>query len=76
MTTLTVTIDDMKAKALKSKAEHYGLPLEDLLVASIENLITQPEPDFERAVKHVLAKNREGLEQWVRGHTTMRDKIS
>lgn len=59
MTTLTVTIDDRKAKALKSKAEHYGLPLEDLLVASIENLVTQPEPDFERAVKRVLAKNRE-----------------
>jgi hypothetical protein len=59
MTTLTVTIDDRKAKALKSKAEHYGLPLEDLLVASIENLVTQPEPDFERVVKHVLTKNRE-----------------
>ena len=59
MTTLTVTIADRKAKALKSKAERYGLPLEDLLVASIENLVTQPEPDFERALKHVLDKNHE-----------------
>jgi hypothetical protein len=59
MTTLTVTIDDRKAAALKNKAEHYGLPLEDLLAASIENLLIQPEPDFERAMTHVLAKNRE-----------------
>jgi hypothetical protein len=59
MTTLTVTIDDRKAAALKDRAEHFGLPLEDLLMASIENLVTQPEKEFERVVKHVLAKNRE-----------------
>ncbi len=59
MTTLTVTIDDKKAAALKNKADHYGLPLEDLLAASIENLLIQPEPDFERSMKHVLVKNRE-----------------
>ena len=59
MTTLTVTIDDRKAAALKDKAKHYGLPLEELLAASIENLVIQPEEEFERAVKHVLVKNRE-----------------
>jgi hypothetical protein len=59
MTTLTVTIDDRKAAALKDRAEHFELPLEDLLVASIENLVTQPEKEFEQAVKHVLDKNRE-----------------
>ena len=59
MATLTVTIDDKKAAALKNKADHYGLPLEELLAASIENLLLQPEPDFERAMKYVLVKNRE-----------------
>lgn len=59
MTTLTVTIDDRKAVALKDRAEHFGLPLEDLLMASIENLVNQPEKEFEQAAKHVLAKNRE-----------------
>ncbi|MCK4763864.1 MAG: DNA-binding protein [Candidatus Aminicenantes bacterium] len=59
MTTLTVKIDDRKAEALRTRAEHYGLPLEDLLAASIESLLTQPEPDFKRAVDHVLAKNSE-----------------
>ncbi len=59
MTTLTVMIDDRQAAALKTKAEHYGLAVEELLAASIESLVTQPEPDFERAIKHVLTKNRE-----------------
>jgi len=59
MKTLTVTIDDRKATALKNKADHYGLHLEDLLIASIENLVSQSEQEFERAVKHVLGKNRE-----------------
>jgi hypothetical protein len=59
MTTLTVTIDDRKASALKEKAEHFGMPLEDLLIASIETLVTQPEKEFEQAVKYVLDKNRE-----------------
>ena len=59
MTNLTVTIDDRKAAVLESKAKLYGLPLEALLLASIDNLINQPEPDFEQAMKHVLAKNLE-----------------
>ncbi len=59
MTTLSVTIDDRKAAALKEKAAHYGLALEDLLAASIENLLVQPDPDFQRSMEHVLDKNRE-----------------
>ncbi len=59
MTTVTVTIDDAKAAALREKAKHYGLPLEELLLASMESLVTQPEPDFQQAMKHVLGKNRE-----------------
>jgi len=45
--------------ALKTRAEQYGLPLTDLLVASMENLLSQPPEDFERAVAHVLSKNQE-----------------
>ncbi len=59
MTTLTVRINDRKAAELKVKAEQYGVLLEDLLIASMENLLFQPEEDFGRAVGHVLSKNRE-----------------
>ncbi|UCH92118.1 MAG: DNA-binding protein [Candidatus Aminicenantes bacterium] len=59
MTTLTVRINDRRAAELKVKAEQYGVPLEDLLIASMENLLSKPEEDFDRAVGHVLSKNRE-----------------
>ncbi|MGE5343176.1 MAG: DNA-binding protein [Candidatus Omnitrophota bacterium] len=59
MTTLTVRINDKKAEELKVKAEQYGTPLEDLLIASMENLLSQPKGDFEQAMDYVLSKNRE-----------------
>jgi hypothetical protein len=59
MTTLTVSIDERRAEALKVKAEQYGLLLEDLLIASMENLLSKPEEDFERAMGHILSKNSE-----------------
>jgi antitoxin FitA len=59
MTTVTVRLNDRRAEELRVKAEQYGVLLEDLLIASMENLLSQPEVDFKRAVGHVLTKNRE-----------------
>jgi hypothetical protein len=59
MTTVTVKIDDTRAAALKVRAEQYGMLLEDLLIASMENLLSQPAEDFERAMGYVLSRNRE-----------------
>ena len=66
MTTLTVRINDNRAEALKVKAEQYGTPLEDLLIASMENLLSQPAGDFERTMEYVLCKNRELYRRLVR----------
>lgn len=59
MTTLTVQIDDKKAAALRRRADRFGLEAEQFLVASVENLIAQPDPDFDEAVRRVLSKNQE-----------------
>ncbi len=59
MTVLTVQIDDAKAAALREKAERAGLDAEQLLRASIDDLLDRPAPDFERAARRVLAKNRD-----------------
>jgi hypothetical protein len=59
MTNHIATIDERKAAILEGKAKHYGLPPEALLLESIDNLITQPKPDFEQAMKHVHVKNLE-----------------
>jgi hypothetical protein len=57
MTTVTVQLDDSKATLLRERAEKHGLSLDQFVKASIEDLLAQPEPDFEAAMQRVLAKN-------------------
>ena len=59
MTTMTLQIDDEKANALRAKAQRVGLEPEQLLRASLDDLIGQPDDDFDQAASRVLSKNRE-----------------
>jgi len=59
MTTITVQIDDDKAALLWKKAEKFGILPDQFVTASIEDLISQPEPEFEDAMKKVISKNKE-----------------
>ena len=59
MTTITVQLDDTKAALLQEKAEKYGISLDEFVTASIEDLLAQPEPEFEAAMHKVLSKNKE-----------------
>jgi len=59
MARITIEIDDSKAALLQKKAEKFGLLPDQFVTASIEDLIGQPEPEFEAAIRKVLSKNRE-----------------
>jgi hypothetical protein len=59
MARITVEIDDSKAAILREKAEKFDLLPDQFVIASIEDLISQPEPDFEAAMRRVLSKNKE-----------------
>lgn len=59
MATITVEIEDSKAALLREKAKKYGLLPDQLVTASIEDLLSQPEPEFEAAMRKVLAKNKD-----------------
>jgi len=63
MTIITVEIDDYKAAILENKAKKFGLLPEQFVSASIEDLISQPEPDLEAAIRKVLSKNQELYER-------------
>jgi len=63
MTIITVEIDDNKAAILENKAKKFGLLPEQFVSASIEDLISQPEPDLEAAIRKVLSKNQELYER-------------
>lgn len=59
MTTITLQLDDAKADALRRKAQRVGLEPEQFLRASVDDLIAQPDVDFDQAAERVLSKNRE-----------------
>ena len=59
MATITVEIEDSKAIILREKARKFGLLPDQFVTASIEDLISQPDPDFEKAMRKVLSKNKE-----------------
>ena len=59
MTTMTLQLDDAKADALRQKAQRVGLEPEQLLRASVDDLIAQPDADFDQAARRVLSRNRE-----------------
>ncbi|MBW1741712.1 MAG: DNA-binding protein [Deltaproteobacteria bacterium] len=59
MTKISVEIEDSKAALLTEKAKKFGLLPDQFVTASIEDLIAQPEPDFEEAMHRVLSKNKE-----------------
>ena len=59
MAKITVELEDSKADLLQKKAEKFGHLTDQFVTASIEDLIGQPEPDFEAAMRKVLSKNKE-----------------
>ncbi len=63
MARITVEIDDSKAAILKEKAKKFGLLPNQFVTASIEDLISQPDPEFESAMRKVLSKNLELYER-------------
>jgi len=59
MTILTVDISDDRLAKLREVAKGLLVTPEELVVASIEDLLARPEDDFEQAVEYVLKKNTE-----------------
>ena len=57
MSTLTISLSEERLQQLETLARRYGLEAEELVRASIEDLITRPEADFQRALRQVLDKN-------------------
>jgi len=59
MTTFTITLPDERVKKLQEIAEHFRVAPEELVRASLEELLTRPMDDFQRVLERVLAKNAE-----------------
>jgi len=59
MSSITINISDEHLLKLREIAARLKVSPEDLARMSVEELIAQPEKDFERAADYVLKKNAE-----------------
>jgi len=57
MTTFTITLPDDRLKKLEEIARRFRVAPEELVRASLEELLTRPLDDFQRIVERVLSKN-------------------
>ena len=59
MNTITISLSNDDLAKLRELASRLGINPEELARMSIEELLTQPEGEFQRAVDFVLKKNAE-----------------
>lgn len=57
--TTTIKLDDSKAEALQVKANHFGLKAEQLLEATLDDLMAKPDEAFVSVANRLLSKSRE-----------------
>jgi antitoxin FitA len=59
MKNLTISLSADRMAKLREMAIGLGTSPEELARASIEDLLTRPEEDFEKAARYILRKNAE-----------------
>jgi antitoxin FitA len=59
MTTITISLPDDRLKQLKETAARLRVEPEELVRASIEDLLNRPDEEFQKALAYVLKKNAE-----------------
>jgi len=56
---ISFDLDDDQSKRLQQRAQELGVDPRDLAKAAVNDLLSRPADDFDRAAKSVLDKNRE-----------------
>jgi antitoxin FitA len=59
MTDITITLPEGRLAKLKEMASAYGISPEELVRASVDQLVEGPEVEFKKAADYVLKKNEE-----------------
>jgi hypothetical protein len=59
MTSITVDLTEDQLAGLRKLASRLGVTVEELVRASVSDILSQPEEDFRKAADNVLEKNAE-----------------
>ncbi|MCL4531192.1 MAG: DNA-binding protein [Chloroflexi bacterium] len=57
MTAITIELSNERIRQLKEYAKQFGIPMEELVRVSVEDMLAQPEEQFRKAMQYVLKKN-------------------
>ena len=57
--TISLQLDDEQSRRLLEVARELKVDPSELAKAAINDLVSRPSDDFDRAARHVLEKNRE-----------------
>jgi antitoxin FitA len=59
MAVISITLNDQQIAKLQETAHRLGVTIEDLVLFSIDDLLSQPDEAFLRTVDSVIHKNAE-----------------
>lgn len=59
MNAITIELPDKHLSALKKRASSLGISPEELVRLTIEDILTQPDEQFQQAIQNVFEKNQE-----------------
>jgi hypothetical protein len=57
MNDITVSLPSDRIEELKEKSSRLGLTLEELVLLSIEEILSRPDEEFRQVMDYVLQKN-------------------
>ena len=57
MVAITIELPKDRIQRLKEYAEKFGVPIEELVRVTVEDMLSQPEERFLKTVQYVLKKN-------------------
>jgi hypothetical protein len=60
---ISLEVTGAQEQQLTEAANRLNVPPAELAAAAVRDLVTRPEPEFERAARRVLEKNRELYER-------------
>jgi 16S rRNA U516 pseudouridylate synthase RsuA-like enzyme len=59
MVAITIELNEGRLRKLKEMALKYGLSVEELARVGVEDMLAQPDEQFEKSMRYVLKKNEE-----------------
>jgi hypothetical protein len=59
MVTITIELTQENLQRLREMALKFGISMEELARAGVENMISQPDEQFQKTMSYVLKKNAE-----------------